>query len=142
MLVTRLMSKPIPTIQKYMTVTPHSIGAEQTLSEAHKRLREFKVRHLPVLQGGKLVGLLSERDLHLVETLRDVDAETMPVEEAMSTNVYAVPPDTALDEVVDEMARQKYGSAVVMQNGHVVGIFTTVDVCVALRDLLRSRLSH
>lgn len=136
------MSKPIPTIQKYMTSAPHSIGAEQPLSEAHKRLREFNVRHLPVLQGGKLVGVVSERDLHLVETLRDVDAETMAVEQAMSANVYAVPPDTPLDEVVDEMARQKYGSAVVMQNAHVVGIFTTVDVCTALRDLLRSRLSH
>lgn len=136
------MSKAIPTIQKYMSTCPHSIGAEQPLSEAHKRLREFNIRHLPVLQGGKLVGMLTDRDLHLVETLQDVDIASMEVEQAMSANVYAVPPDTGLDEVVDEMARQKYGSAVVMQNGKVVGIFTTVDACAALRELLRGRLAH
>jgi acetoin utilization protein AcuB len=134
--------KAIPTIQKYMTTSPHSIGVEQTLAEAHKRLREFSIRHLPVLRGGKLVGMVTERDLHLVETLRDVDAANMEIEQAMSENVYAVPPDTALDEVVDEMARQKYGSAVIMQNGKVVGIFTTVDACRALGELLRGRLAH
>jgi acetoin utilization protein AcuB len=136
------MSKPIPTIQKYMTTSPHFVGAEQPLIEAHRRLREFGIRHLPVLQGGKLVGIVTERDLHWVETLQGVEASAMAVEQAMSQNVYAVHPDAPLDEVVDEMARQKYGSAVVLQNGRVVGIFTTVDACAALRDLLRSRLSH
>jgi acetoin utilization protein AcuB len=142
MLNVKSMTKPIPSIQKYMTTSPHSIGAEQPLAEAHKRLREFNIRHLPVLRGGKLVGMVTDRDLHLVETLREVDIATLEVEQAMSQNVYAVPPDAALDEVVDEMARQKYGSAVIMQNGHVVGIFTTVDACSALRDLLRGRLGH
>jgi acetoin utilization protein AcuB len=61
-----------PTIQKYMTPTPHTIGQEQTLQVAHDVMREHGVRHLPVLEGGKLVGLLSQRDLHLVETLREV----------------------------------------------------------------------
>lgn len=133
------MAHPMPIVRKYMTPTPHSVGRQQPLIEAHRRLREFNIRHLPVLDGGKLVGIVTERDLHLVETLRDVDPETLLVEEAMSTNVYAIPPDTPLDEVADEMARQKYGSAVVMQNGKVVGIFTTVDACSTLRDLLRSR---
>jgi acetoin utilization protein AcuB len=136
------MSKPIPSVQKYMTTSPHSIGSDQTLAHAHHLLREFRIRHLPVLSGGKLVGILSDRDLHLVETLRDVDPETMNVSEAMSTNVYAVEPDAPLDEVAEQMASQKYGSAVVMQNKHVVGIFTTVDACHALSELLRSRLGH
>lgn len=135
------MTKAIPTIQKYMTTTPHSIGAEQTLAHAHEVLREHKIRHLPVLRGGALVGMITQRDLALVEALKDVDPRKVLVEEAMSTSLYTVEPDAPLDEVVSEMAEKKYGSAVVVQNHKVVGIFTTVDVCTALADLLHSRLA-
>lgn len=136
------MTKAIPTIQKHMTTSPHSVGLDQPLSQAHAFMRKHDIRHLPVLSGGALVGLLSERDLTLIETLKDVDPKTVTVEEAMSTNVYAVSPDAPLDEVVSTMAEHKHGSAVVMQNGHVVGIFTTVDACRALGQLLRTRLAN
>jgi len=135
------MSKPIPTIQKYMTTSPHSIGQAQTLATAHKFMREYEIRHLPVMEGGKLVGMLTDRDLHLVETLRDVDPEKVTVDDAMSTSVYSVSPDAPLDEVSAAMAEHKYGSAVVVQNNKVVGIVTTVDICHALTDLLHSRLA-
>lgn len=135
------MSKPIPTIQKYMTTAPHAVGDEQTLKVAHELLRKNQIRHLPVLRGGHLVGMLSERDLALIETLKDVDPTKVLVSDAMSTNVYTVSPDAPLDAVVDQMAERKLGSVVVMQNERVVGIFTTVDVCMALSELLRGRLS-
>lgn len=134
------MAKAIPTIQKYMTTAPHSIGTEQTLAHAHEVLRQHHIRHLPVLEGGQLVGMLTQRDLALVETLKDVDPRNVKVEDAMSTEVYTVSPEAPLDEVVGEMAEKKYGSAVVVSNHKVVGIFTTVDVCSALADLLHSRL--
>lgn len=135
------MSKPIPSIQKHMTTSPHSIGVDQPLSRAHTVMREHGIRHLPVLTGGKLVGMLTDRDLHLVETLKDVDPQKVTVEEAMSTMVYAITPETPLDVVVSTMAEHKYGSAVVMQNEKVVGIFTTVDVCRTLAELLHTRLA-
>ena len=135
------MTKAIPTIQKYMTTTPHSIGAEQTLAHAHEVLREHKIRHLPVLRGGALVGMITQRDLALVEALKDVDPRKVLVEDAMSTSLYTVEPDAPLDVVVSEMAEKKYGSAVVVQNHKVVGIFTTVDVCKAFAELLHSRLA-
>lgn len=135
------MSKPIPTIQKYMTTTPHSIGVEQPLSRAHTMMREHGIRHLPVLHGGKLMGILTDRDLRLVESLAGVDPTKVTVEDAMSTFVYAVSPETPLDEVVGTMGEAKYGSAVVMQNDKVVGIFTTVDACRAFAELLQTRLA-
>jgi acetoin utilization protein AcuB len=135
------MSKPIPSVQRFMTTSPHSIGKEQTLERAHEVMRTHRIRHLPVLEGGKLVGIVTERDLHLVETLRDVDPRNVIVEEAMSTHVYAVDPDAPLDAVAQTLAEHKYGSAVVIQNGKVVGIFTTNDACRALADLLHSRLA-
>lgn len=136
------MSKPIPTIQKYMTTSPHTIGDDQPMAKAHQLMREFRLRHLPVMHGGKLVGLLSDRDLNLVETLRDVDPKLVPVADAMSPDVYVVAPEASIDEVVTTMAQHKYGCAVVAQNHKVVGIFTTVDVCTAFAELLHTRLAH
>ena len=136
------MSKAIPTIERYMTTSPHSIGQDQMLTQAHKLMREHHIRHLPVLRGGKLVGVLSDRDLHLIETLRDVDPTKVLVEEAMTTAVYAVSPKAPLDEVVREMAEHKYGSAVIMDHDKVVGMFTTVDAMRAFAELLETRLTR
>jgi acetoin utilization protein AcuB len=135
------MAKPIPTIRMHMTTAPHGIGADQPLALAHQLMKKHDIRHLPVLDGGVLVGMLTERDLHLIETLRDVDPKTLTVEEAMSSEIYSVSPDAALDEVVTTMAERKLGSAVIMDHGHVVGIFTTVDACRTLASLLYTRLS-
>lgn len=134
------MSKAIPQIQRYMTTAPHTIGDDQPLVTAHKVLREHHIRHLPVLRGGRIVGMLTERDLALVETLRGVDAATTTVADAMSQDVFTVRPSSPLDEVAEELAERKLGSAIVVDNGHVVGIVTTVDLCRALAELLRGRL--
>jgi acetoin utilization protein AcuB len=136
------MTKSIPQIKKYMTTDVQTIGDEQPMSVAHQMMRQHQIRHLPVLHQGKLVGLVSDRDLRLLETLRDVDPKQIAVSEAMTVDTYAVTPDATLDEVVSTMAAKKYGSAVVTDHGHVVGIFTTVDACSAFADLLGTRLSH
>jgi acetoin utilization protein AcuB len=120
-------------IRDFMTPAPHSIGRDQPLSMAHERMRGWGIRHLPVLEGGKLVGILSQRDALLVETLRDVDPAKVPVEDAMTSDVYLVSPDAPLGEVASAMAEHKYGCAVVMNGTHLTGIFTTID---ALRALI------
>jgi acetoin utilization protein AcuB len=125
-----------PTIRQYMTHNPHTIGREQTLEVAHRVMREHRVRHLPVLEGGKLVGLVSQRDLHLIETLRDVDPAETTVEEAMTMDVYVTAPNTPLAEAARVMAENKYGSAVVVDRAKIVGVFTTVDALLALAQLL------
>jgi acetoin utilization protein AcuB len=134
------MTKPIPTVQKYMTTAPHTIGVEQTLAVAHELLKAHHIRHLPVLGGGQLVGMLTQRDIAVVEGLAGVDPKKVLVEDAMSSEVYSVSPEAPLDEVASEMAEKKYGSVVVMQNHKVVGIFTTVDLARTLTELLRARL--
>src|SRR5258708_9772422 len=135
------MTKPIPALQRFMTTTPHAIGSDQTLALAHKMMREHQIRHLPVLRGGKLVGVLSQRDLALIETLKDVDPTKVTVDDAMSTAVFSADPSAPLDEVVSSMAEHTYGCCVAMQNSKVVGIFTTVDACRALAELLHGRLA-
>lgn len=135
-----MKSRPI-TVGQYMTVCPHTIGHDQPLSRARQMMRQYGIRHLPVLDGGRLVGIVSSRDLDFVESLRDVDPEKLTVEEAMSQEPYTVSPHTPLEQVATTMADHRYGSAVVIEGNQVIGVFTTVDALRALADTLRS-LSH
>lgn len=122
------------TIRHYMTPSPHTIGVDQSLAVAAETMRAHKIRHLPVLKGGTVVGILSERDVQLVSGLPAVDPTTVTVEDAMSESVYSVSPDTPLEEVAAEMAAHKYGAALVTEGGHVRGVFTTIDALLALSD--------
>jgi acetoin utilization protein AcuB len=134
------MSKPVPPIHKYMSTSPHTIGAEQTIAMAAKVMSEHRIRHLPVLHGGKVVGMLSQRDVSVIETLKDVDPNVVTVEDAMSGSPYITDAETPLTVVAAEMAEHKYGSAIVMQANHVVGVFTTVDACRVLAEIFETRL--
>ena len=120
-----------------MSKAPHSIGRDQTLDAAHEIMRRHLIRHLPVLEGGNLVGIVSQRDLYLIETLRDVDPAATLVEEAMSPEAYCVSSDTPLQEVVGTMTRRKIGCTIVTRGRDVVGLFTTTDAMRALDRLLR-----
>jgi acetoin utilization protein AcuB len=124
------------TIERFMTRAPYTIGFQQTLAAAHRLMSDHGIRHLPVLESGKLVGMVSQRDLHLIETLRGVNPEEVEVNEAMTPTAYTVSPRSSLSKVASEMAEHKYGSAVVLEKDRVVGVFTTVDALRALFSLL------
>ncbi len=130
------MARTTPTVADFMTPSPHSIGMDQTLEEAHRLMRDNRIRHLPVLAAGKLVGLVSERDLHLLETFRDVEAAQVTVEEAMTSEPFVVAPQTPLTKVALEMWKHKYGSAVVMDRDRLAGVFTTIDALGALATII------
>jgi acetoin utilization protein AcuB len=124
-------------ISNVMSPCPHFIEQDQPLSAAHAMLRRHGIRHLPVCQQGKLVGLVSAGDLHLLETLDGVDPNEVTVKEAMTPDPYQVRPDAPLRDVVQSMAEHKYGCALVTQGAEIVGIFTTVDALRAFAGLLR-----
>lgn len=132
--------KAIPTVQKFMTYVPKSIGFDQSLDQASEFMRKLHMRHLPVLKGGKLVGILTDRDINLVLSFKDVDPMLTKVEEAYTPDPYVTAPTTPLNEVVAHMAEKKYGCALVVDNGKLVGIFTEVDAYKALAELLETRL--
>ena len=135
------MSKSIPQVQKYMTAMPHTIGADQPLSAARKTLNKLGVRHLPVLDGGRITGLLSDRDINLLATFGGVDLNKALVSDAMVEDPFIVTPATPLTDVVAEMAEKKLGSAlIVQQNGTLVGIFTYVDALRTLAEVFETRL--
>jgi acetoin utilization protein AcuB len=80
---------------------------------------------------------VSDHDIELVELFEGGDPETTSVEEAMTDRVYAVPEDTPLDDVAEVMAQRKCGSVVATSRHGIEGIFTAVDACEALVDVLR-----
>lgn len=134
--------KSIPLIEKYMSTSVHTIGSDQTLRRAEEIMREYRIRHLPVLEGGQLVGILSDRDVKLVESLKDVDPNEVTVSEACNQDMYTVSPKAPLNEVCAEMALHKYGSVLVLDNKKLVGIFTWVDALNAFNELLATRLKY
>ena len=123
-------------LRHVMTPSPHTIGSDQPLSVAHRLMREHQLRHLPVLRAGKLVGVLSQRDLFFVESLTGVDVEIDRVADAMTQDVYTAHPDDALRDIARIMATRKYGCAVVMRQGQLLGIFTVTDALRHLADAL------
>jgi acetoin utilization protein AcuB len=115
---------------------PCTIGPTRSLAMARRAMLDHGVRHLPVLDGGRIVGLLSERDLFLVESVPGVNPTVARVEEAMVASPYVVSPDATVAEVVATMIQLKIGSAVVAEGDRAAGVFTTIDALRALSDIL------
>jgi acetoin utilization protein AcuB len=127
--------KAMPQIQKVMTPMPHTIGKDIPMTKALELMREHQIRHLPVQDGGQLVGIVTDRDVKLAASFSR--AVELTAEDVMTPDPYSVGPETPLDEVVRAMADHKYGCAIVRQaNGKVVGIFTNVDGMRVLSDEL------
>lgn len=124
-------------VAAYMTASPHTIGRDQTLVRAHELMNKHGIRHLPVLEAGQLVGILSQRDLFFVESLDASSPAAVTVDDAMTQDVSAVGKTTPLAKVVDSMLQRKHGCAVVTDGGKVVGVFSTIDALRVLLDRLR-----
>jgi acetoin utilization protein AcuB len=125
-----------PVVGQYMTASPRTISSGSSLATAHRLMRAAGIRHLPVVEKGVVVGILSARDLLLLESLPKVDPNEARVYEAMVRDVFAVPPDAPLGEVVETMIARKLGSAIVVDGPNVVGVLTTIDALEALHQLL------
>ncbi|MFI5308660.1 MAG: CBS domain-containing protein [Polyangiales bacterium] len=123
-------------VGQHMTATPVCIGLDADLEDAVKLMQEHGIRHLPVMDGEDLTGVVTDRDLAMIESLLPEEWEQICVAEAMTPEPYTVTPDAALWEVAQRMAREKFGCAVVTDDeGTVVGVFTTTDALRVLADL-------
>lgn len=130
-----------------MTEDPLWVEVHATLGDAVRKLLEAGVRHLPVLEKGVVVGMLSDRDLRSGSSslLRadDWPGELSkylgePVKSLMSEPVQAVMPDSDLKDAVDLMLRAHVGAVPVVdpESNRLVGIISYLDVLRAMSDLL------
>lgn len=133
--------------QDVMTPNPVTVPPATSVAEVWELMRERAVRHLPVVDRGAVVGMLSDRDLahfDMARVLTADGAETLrrelgtPAVKVMSADVVAVNPDAELGEVVDLLVENRIGAVAVVRPGtqELVGIVSYIDVLEALRDLL------
>ena len=122
-------------IGSYMVKSPYVASTDQSMQEAYDYMRECNIRHLPVIDDGELVGLISERDVK--EAQATGEGKKLKVEDVMKRDVYVVQKSADLSEVVSVMAENKLGSVVIVDRyKNVVGIFTTTDALKILASLL------
>ena len=124
-----------PAVRQYMTRVPVEVDRCQTVAEAAELMAANEIRHIPVLRGYHLRGIVSQRDLLEAELRFGDAARQMTLEEICQADVLKVGPMEHIDEVAGQMLERKVGSAVVVDGGFVVGIFTTTDALRAIQAL-------
>ena len=125
-------------VSRFMTRFPLTVDKGMLLSDARDRMFANNVRHLVVVDSRRLVGILSTRDIALANSL--APHQPLEVADAAVQNPFCCAEDSPLVKVIEIMETNHLGSAIVAQEGRVVGLFTTVDALRALRCSLASRM--
>jgi CBS domain-containing protein len=89
-----------------------------------------------VLKRNTVVGVLSQRDIYLMQSIQDTPPSEVQVSEAMTDDPYTVEPDEKIDRVAREMVRRKIGTALITHGDRLLGMFTTTDALLALAALV------
>ncbi len=122
-------------IAHHMTEIPHTIGKDASLRKAREMMREFSYHHLPVLNGGTVVGIITERDLRVAETLKTDDSTA--VADVMNEDPLFVERTTPIKEVLQIMLNKRYSSVLVRgTKDQPWGVFTTTDAIRLLMVLM------
>lgn len=130
----------VPKIKSAMTPFPYSIALDQSIESAESMMSVHGIRHLPVTQAGRLIGVLSERDIkRAAAALADeTRARELRVGDVCELEAYVVDLNETLDDVLAEMASRHSDCALVVRGGKLAGIFTTSDACRGYAEMLRS----
>ncbi|HSD11567.1 MAG TPA: CBS domain-containing protein [Candidatus Binatia bacterium] len=117
-------------VTTYMTRKPVTVTPRDTLIDAQEKMNAGSFRRLPVVEGDRLVGMITDRDLgphsgHLRETR---------VTAAMTENPLTVTPTTPLEAAARRMLDTKLDSLPVVEDGKLVGIITTTDILKAFLE--------
>ncbi|MCS6845477.1 MAG: CBS domain-containing protein [Caldilineales bacterium] len=131
-----------------MTRDPVTVGPEEPIGAALELMRVGRFRHLPVVEGDRLVGIITDRDLRLATNsplvLRekwysDFILESIKVKACMTSDPITVTPDTPLLDAALIIQERRFGSLPVVEAGKLVGILTETDLLATLIRLLREQ---
>jgi len=130
----------IPTIRAVMTPFPHSIEIGAPVTRARDVMEEQGIRHLPVMEEGRLVSVITDREVKLAldPGLGRSPRDDLVVRDLCVPNVYIVEPTEPLDAALMHMAHHRFDAALVVKDGKLAGIFTTTDAFRVLGNLLRT----
>ena len=122
---------------EWMTPNPTTITPTTTLPEAHRIMRERKVRRLPVVDGGELAGIVTLGDIREAEPSKatTLDVWELPylldrltADQFMTKKVYTVTPSTPIRDAANLMLVHRISGLPVMDKNKVVGIITESDI--------------
>ena len=114
-----------------------AVSPDTTLGDAYGLMREKGIRHLPVLEAGRLVGVVTDRDLRLATSV--LTPQPFPpgscVAEVLSRRPVTADPGDPVEDAARRMREGKIGCLPVVENGRVIGIITGIDLLDALLAL-------
>ncbi|MBI3622374.1 MAG: CBS domain-containing protein [Nitrospirae bacterium] len=133
-------------INEVMIPKPVTITPDQTIGRAMELMARYDFRRLPVVKEGKLVGIITDRDvrqlagrptLKLPKTAQDDAYLSLPVEEAMTLNVITIRDNQPVQEAIQQMLKHKIsGLPAVDRQGQLTGMLSIQDVLKYCLDLL------
>lgn len=116
-------------IRDLMTENPRTIGPDATVVEAARVMRDDDVGLVPVVEGDRLVGTVTDRDITIRLVAEEKDATSTTVREIASTDLITIDPEQDLDEALRLMAQHQVRRLpVVEEDGRLVGIVAQADV--------------
>ena len=125
------MPTRIPDMLSAMTPFPYWIDVRAGIAEAKAMMAQHDIRHLPVTEDRRLVGVVSDRDIKRCQTPEEGGQreEELSVGDAFVDQAYMVDVSEPLDGVLHHMWETRIGSALVLKAGKLAGIFTAADAC-------------
>ncbi|MBC6943573.1 MAG: CBS domain-containing protein [Xanthomonadales bacterium] len=125
-------------VEEFTTPDPVTAVEQTGIEELQRLMDQHGVRHLPVLRGERVVGVVSDRDVRAVAGLSVAEKLQVCAADIMATDPLTVSARASLDEVAYAMAERKVGSAIVIEaDGRMLGIFTASDALNALVEIAR-----
>lgn len=116
------------TVQNAMTPHPSAIGADATVVEAARVMSSENVGSLPVVEGDRLLGMVTDRDLVLRVVAKDLDPNKVVVADVCSADPIVATPHEPLDQALQRMAEQQVRRLPIVSDGRLVGILAQADV--------------
>jgi len=115
-------------IREVMTPSPETVEAAESAVEAARCMQQADAGMIPVVQGRKLVGTVTDRDIALRVVAAGKDPQTTTVGEIASNDVVTVGPDQGLDEALQLMARHRVRRLPVVDGDALIGVVAQADL--------------
>jgi CBS domain-containing protein len=121
-------------IRDVMSSNPCAIDADQPVTYAAKMMKEEDVGLAPIVEGDRLVGTLTDRDIVVRVVAEGKDPQTVTAREVASTDLVTIEPEQDLDEALRLMASNQVRRLPVVEEGRLVGVLAQADVARKAND--------